>query len=356
MSGFSRQCCTQFPTRPDSADGSGTSVAAKAPEPIIWLADTTFGKIRLDSQYLKYGAKDAGPVGPVRLLQQGLLYWGSQLRSPPTKFMPVYGADGQFGNETKAAVKDFQKQNKNAAGATLVDDGIVGRKTMAALDAIMIPDPKPKPVPDSMLKAVVDVVIFPDGIQRSHLGTFLREANYVYNRAGIEVVLGTVWEPNKTADKACEIFEINRRDDHKGKCSSVVTRKSINEDSDEIKRLAKFRPTGPRRVTLYLVGPFPTNNYTSAGLSFTPRSASGLGFSILIANGSSRYDPRDTFWHEFGHCLLNTGPDDVVDGKSRDHSHEFMGLGAMGPLGYASRTIPPAVKKRMQDTVFLDLI
>lgn len=356
MSGFSRQCCSQFPSGSGSADGAGTSATAKAPEPIIWLADATFGKVRLGGQNLKYGAKDDGPVGPVRLLQQGLLFWGSQLRSPPTKLMPVYGADGQFGNETKAAVKDFQARNKNAAGATLVDDGIVGRNTMAALDAIMVPDPKPKPVPDSMLKAVVDVVIFPDGIQRSHLGTFLREANYVYNRAGIEVVLGTVWEPSKTADKACEIFEINRRDDHKGKCSSVLSRKSINEDTDEIKRLAKFRPSGPRRVTLYLVGPFPTNNYTTAGLSFTPRSASGIGFSIVIANGSSRYDPRDTFWHELGHCLLNTGPDDIVDGKIFDHSHEFMGLGAMGPLGYASRTIPDAVKKRMQHTVFLDLI
>jgi len=356
MSGFSRQCCSPFSGALPPAKGPGGSDAARAPEPIVWLADTTFGNVRLGSQYLKYGANDAGPVGPVRLLQQGLLYWGSKLRTPPTKLMPIHGADGRFGSETKAAVKDFQQRNKNAAGATLVDDGIVGRNTMAALDEIMIPDPKPGPEPDSMLKAIVDVVVFPDGLASAHLGTFLREANYVYNRAGIEIVLGTVWEPNKTAAKAREIFEINRKDDRPDKVSSVVTRRSINEDTDEIKRLARFRPTGPRRITLYMVGPFPTNNYTTAGLSFTPRSASGLGFSILLANGSSRYDPRDTFWHELGHCLLNTGPDDIVDGKSQDHSHEFMGLGAMGPLGYASRTIPPAVKKRMQDTVFLDLI
>jgi hypothetical protein len=43
---------------------------------------------------------------------------------------PTHGADGHFGAETKAAVKAFQ-----AANPPLVDDGKVGKHTMAALDA-----------------------------------------------------------------------------------------------------------------------------------------------------------------------------------------------------------------------------
>lgn len=43
--------------------------------------------------------------------------------------LPAHGADGKFGGETKAAVKAFQRANP-----PLVDDGIVGDKTMKALD------------------------------------------------------------------------------------------------------------------------------------------------------------------------------------------------------------------------------
>jgi hypothetical protein len=57
-------------------------------------------------------------------LQQALIDAGFPL--------PKHGADGKFGSETKAAVKDFQ----TASGFTGKDiDGIVGSKTMGALDA-----------------------------------------------------------------------------------------------------------------------------------------------------------------------------------------------------------------------------
>lgn len=44
--------------------------------------------------------------------------------------LPQFGADGSFGNETKSAIKDFQR------ASSLVDDGKVGRATMSALDAL----------------------------------------------------------------------------------------------------------------------------------------------------------------------------------------------------------------------------
>jgi len=55
----------------------------------------------------------------VKVLQQRLLKLGYKL--------PKYGADGDFGNETDAAVRQFQKDNK------LVVDGIYGANTSRAL-------------------------------------------------------------------------------------------------------------------------------------------------------------------------------------------------------------------------------
>lgn len=58
----------------------------------------------------------------VQAIQQALYDLGYPL--------PASGADGDFGNETEAAVKAFQRDHP-----PLVDDGEVGEKTMAALDA-----------------------------------------------------------------------------------------------------------------------------------------------------------------------------------------------------------------------------
>lgn len=65
---------------------------------------------------IKKGSKG----GLVRELQESLLNLGYQL--------PKYGADGSFGNETKAAVEQFQSDH----GLTV--DGICGPATWSALD------------------------------------------------------------------------------------------------------------------------------------------------------------------------------------------------------------------------------
>ena len=60
-----------------------------------------------------------GMVGPdVKALQEALNAWGAT---------PKLVTDGKFGHNTDAAVKAFQKKQK------LKDDGVVGRRTRAAL-------------------------------------------------------------------------------------------------------------------------------------------------------------------------------------------------------------------------------
>lgn len=68
--------------------------------------------------YLTIGSKGE----PVRKVQEGLMSLGYEL--------PKFGADGDFGNETRAAVLDFQFDNQ------LDYDGIVGEQTIGRLDDI----------------------------------------------------------------------------------------------------------------------------------------------------------------------------------------------------------------------------
>jgi hypothetical protein len=77
--------------------------------------NTEGGEADMSDMILKRG--DKGVL--VRNLQEALLAKGY--------FLPKYGADGAFGNETDSAVREFQ----TISGLTV--DGIVGPKTWAAL-------------------------------------------------------------------------------------------------------------------------------------------------------------------------------------------------------------------------------
>jgi hypothetical protein len=77
---------------------------------------------------VRHGDSGAG----VSAIQQALRDLGYPL--------PLFGADGHYGVETEAAVKSFQRDNH------LAPDGIVGRKTMATLDAISPAPLSPGPV------------------------------------------------------------------------------------------------------------------------------------------------------------------------------------------------------------------
>ncbi|MDR7209466.1 DUF4157 domain-containing protein [Flavobacterium piscis] len=93
-----------------------------------------------DLDYIGVGSKGE----PVKKLQSGLMDLGYQL--------PKFGADADFGSETKQAVLDFQNDNN------LSYDGVVGVQTMGRLDDIYASKNKgketPKPCKPSKLNKV----------------------------------------------------------------------------------------------------------------------------------------------------------------------------------------------------------
>lgn len=77
----------------------------------------------------------------VKTLQNRLIKLGYKL--------PKYGADGDFGNETYLAVKEFQSEHLDSNRKKLTVDGIVGKKTWEALFAVNVPEketPKEEPI------------------------------------------------------------------------------------------------------------------------------------------------------------------------------------------------------------------
>lgn len=65
------------------------------------------------------------------------------------KSMKAKGADGLFGPETQATLKDFQRQHQ------LNPDGIVGPKTLAKLDELVVDNPALES-PDPLREAAVN--------------------------------------------------------------------------------------------------------------------------------------------------------------------------------------------------------
>ncbi|WP_281233225.1 eCIS core domain-containing protein [Flavobacterium gelatinilyticum] len=83
------------------------------------------GDYRLEQTHDRLDRLSTGSKGgSVQKVQSGLLDLGYDL--------PKFGADGDFGSETKAAILDFQSQND------LTYDGIVGGQTIGRLDDLFI--------------------------------------------------------------------------------------------------------------------------------------------------------------------------------------------------------------------------
>ncbi len=77
------------------------------------------------------GHKDLRTAGSdaVRLMQRALIQWGCRQATPARYPLPTYGVDGDYGQETKNAVRQFQRDQQ------LVADGVAGPKTVRAMQA-----------------------------------------------------------------------------------------------------------------------------------------------------------------------------------------------------------------------------
>lgn len=92
------------------------------------LNDPVLDPVRARTAFVSYGQWNSRRV---QLVQEALIAWGRGLEEP-VQMLPAYGADGNFKDETLAAVKRFQRESP-----TLAADGVVGDLTLGALQKAM---------------------------------------------------------------------------------------------------------------------------------------------------------------------------------------------------------------------------
>ncbi len=304
------------------------------PDAHQWRTNPLLGQVRAGQIELKLGAKDAAPNGAIQMVQQSLVYWGRKVQSLPSDLLPVYGADGTFGSESKAALARFQRANKDSSGQPLVDDGILGDLTMGVLDGLFkappTPPTPPLPTPDtaddgSLIEIFVDIVYFQDGPELSAWHKVFPVANEVFERLDIKVSKGDRIYPwgvhgTKPLDSnvlAHNAFEINRKMkrpvDQAQSVLSTLTAKGVR--TTELDRITLFSRRD--RVTAFFTAPFPETMLGSVGVTFNTL-AYGTPPSIFVTKSPV---VADCFWHELGHVLLNTPM------KHEDHQWEtFMDI------------------------------
>lgn len=144
------------------------------------LAERFQGRERLEAAYdnestIRKGSKGADVV----ILQLALIEAGHPL--------PNFGADGDFGSETRRAVMAFQRANG------LVVDGIVGPRTMEVLDGLFTVGPVIQPVcsnPGVARNVELQPVFFKCGNRDadptgSTFYTQLSKANEIWSKLGV---------------------------------------------------------------------------------------------------------------------------------------------------------------------------
>jgi peptidoglycan hydrolase-like protein with peptidoglycan-binding domain len=107
------------PERPEVVVDPNT--ALETPE---FAKNATLVAVMAGKRYLSYGAYGDA----VRLVQEALQSSEPRRPTTPAKRLPKFGVDGNFRDETKAAVEDFQSEYGLAV------DGIVGPQTLYWLD------------------------------------------------------------------------------------------------------------------------------------------------------------------------------------------------------------------------------
>jgi peptidoglycan hydrolase-like protein with peptidoglycan-binding domain len=244
-------------------------------------------------RFLKFG--DKGPA--VVKVQQGLIDAGFPL--------PRFGADGDFGSETKTAVEAFQR----VAGLEAAQiDGIVGRNTMSRLDSRFPTAAAPGPTADCNggLKTVsVDIVML-----RGATGNPLDDvafANSVFRQCCVQFAVGTA----VTASSALsDSFLGGDTDLQMADCGSATA----EELNMFLGASTAFGLTSRIKV-FYVESMTPS----SQGDSTAPLCATGarapLRDMVVIMNGHS----QRVLAHEFAHILMNTFAEHSVRADNLQH-------------------------------------
>lgn len=144
------------------------------------LAERFQGRLDLEAAFDDERLIQSGSSGPdVVILQLALIESGHPL--------PQFGADGDFGPETRSAVRSFQRANG------LDPDGIVGPRTMEVLDGLFTVGPVIAPVcndPGVARNLLLQPVFFKCGANDADQtgGSFfsqLTKANEIWSKLGV---------------------------------------------------------------------------------------------------------------------------------------------------------------------------
>ncbi|MGH9836398.1 MAG: eCIS core domain-containing protein [Blastocatellia bacterium] len=234
--------------------------------------------------------KDSDKGAAVRKLQQALVDSGFSL--------PIFGVDGDFGSETKAAVEAFQRAS-GLTGANI--DGIVGPTTMGWLDQRFSAGPTPAGTTPGATTGCaafrtfnVDMVSL-DGSTRPPIAD-LDFANTVFSQCCVRFAFAG--GGSESAPRTTALLGGDTDLDNTGPCGSAT----VEETGLFSGATADFGLSSAIRI--FYVASLSSGDRAYSIPAFCATGASaGLSGMAAVSNSAM---PR-SLTHELGHILLNSG-------------------------------------------------
>jgi hypothetical protein len=239
--------------------------------------EDTLVKVEASQMVLQKGSTGT----PVHLVQMALLDLGFSL--PVSTGNPNFSPDGIFGEETKDAIKKFQKDS-----GTLTDDGIVGQKTLRELDGLFLGFDRSVKLHFRSL-ALTNVPF-----ERS-----MRNAEIVYAQYGIKVEFASGESIALTPDQRDKFDQIDQE------CNWDLD----DGEFTELKNLGTPAPLND--VLVFYVHTFADKNTLGCGGHTKARPA------CTVTANAKAWDTA----HEVGHVLLTSGfaPVHIQDRRNLMH-------------------------------------
>ena len=206
--------------------------------------------------------------------------------------LPIYGVDGIFGSETRRAVINFQANN------WLVQDGICGPKTWAALDAAIAklnqpsqPSAPAKPKVPALTK-VTDATAAP-AVTSNASGAARTEVQLLINNADVTVdiakrIISATFTDNE--DGESDDFQITLEDSDNAVVQKWLTKEAENRPTTNknggkatmIPLILQVNPKGDGRNIALACGEFELDDVTMKG---PPQQVTMKGTSLAYASG-----------------------------------------------------------------------